>query len=285
MKSLFPFLFSLWYVYATIVINVPNEKDTFLSFDKNLEVGVPFTVCIRFKLEGYLTNRVIFRSKNDNFGLSLRPKNDIGWIGWAKLWIPFKIPKGLLQSYKWHHLCFALDKQSFAVIVDGQQWYKSSYENKMPEQTTFNQIQLGSMDDNKYKYIYEDFKGDLTELNIWDKALSKEKMIELTKTCKIANPAPDILNWSNDLDLYLSGGEDTSTIAMTHLCPNGDQTVEKHRIVQFLQNQDDAIHTCNILNGKLAYPITIDEFKTWKGRFYTFLVEAVSYKNNLIFPF
>ena len=91
-------------------------------------------------------------------------------------------------------------------------------------------------------------------------------MIELTKTCKIASPAPDILNWSEDITLYLSGGEDTSTIAMTQFCPKGDQTIEKHRIVQVLLNQDDAIHACNILNGKLAYPITIDEFKTWKSR-------------------
>ena len=265
MKTLFPFLFSLLYVYCTIVINVPNEKDTFLSFDKNLEVAIPITVCIRFKLKGYLTNRVIFNSKGDNFHLLLRSKNDIGWIGWTNVWIPFKIPKGLLQSYIWHHLCFALDNKSFAVIVDGQQWYKSSYENKMPEQTTFKQLQLGSMDYDEFG-VYEDFKGELTELNIRDKALSKEEMIELTKSCKIASPAPDILNWSEDINLYLSGGEDTSTIAMTQFCPKSDQTVELHKIVQVLLNQDDAIHTCNILNGKLAYPITIDEFKAWKSR-------------------
>ena len=271
MKTLFPFLFSLWYVYGTIVINVPNEKDTFLSFDKSLEVSVPITVCIRFKLEGYLTNRVIFISKNANFGLSLETKYDVGWIKWDKVFVPFKIIRNLLQPYIWHHLCFALDKKSFAVIVDGQQWYESSFENKISEKTTFNQIQLGSIpyiDFTSTAYEgNEDFKGELTELNIWDKALSKEEMIELTKTCEIANPAPDILNWSNDIALYLSGGEDTSTIAMTHLCPKGDHTVEKHRIVQVLLNQDDAIHTCNILNGKVAYPITIDDIKTWKSRF------------------
>ena len=267
MKTLFPFLFSLWYVYATIVINVPNEKDTFLSFDKNLEVGIPITVCIRFKLEGYLTNRVIFSSKGDRFRLSLQIEDDLGWIKWDEGFVPFKIIKNQLQPYIWHHLCFALDKKYFVVIVDGQQWYESSFENKIPEKTTFNQIQLGSMDEDTESTLYEDFKGRLTELNIWDKALSKEEMIELTKTCKIANPAADILNWSNDIALYLSGGEETSTIPMTHFCPKGDQTVEKHRIVQVLLNQDDAIHTCDILNGKVAYPITIDEFKTWKSRF------------------
>ena len=264
MKTLFPFLFSLWYVYGTIVINVPNEKDTFLSFDKSLEVSVPITVCIRFKLEGYSTNRIIFRSKNNNFGLALGTKYDIGWIRWDKVAVPFKIIRNLLQPYIWYHLCFALDKKSYAVIVDGQQWYESSFENKISEKTTFNQIRLGSAGEDT---IYEDFKGELTELNIWDKAMSKEEMIELTKTCEIANPAPDILNWSKDIALYLSGGEDTSTIAMTHLCPKGDHTVEKHRIVQVLLNQDDAIHTCNILNGKVAYPITIDDIKTWKSRF------------------
>ena len=95
---------------------------------------------------------------------------------------------------------------------------------------------------------------------------SREEMIELTKTCEIASPAPDILNWSENITLYLSGGEDTSTVAMTQFCHKGDQTVEKHRIVQVLLSQDDAIHACTMLNGKLAYPINIDEFKTWKSR-------------------
>ena len=267
MKTLFPLLFSLWYVYATTVINVPNEKDTFLSFDKNLEVGVPVTVCIRFKLEGYLTNRVIFSSEGDKFRLSLRPKDDQGWIILNDVAIPFKIIKHQLQPYTWHHLCFTLDKKSYVVIVDGHQWYESSYASKIPEQTTFNQLQLGSMHYNLYTSgLYEDFKGDLTELNIWDKALSKKEMMELTKSCEIENSSPDILNWSEDITKYLSGEVDTSTIVLNQLCSIENQTVERHRIIQVLLDQDDAIHTCNILSGKLAYPITIDEFKTWKSR-------------------
>ena len=267
MKTLLPFLFSVCYVYGSIVFNVPNINDTFLSFDKNLEVGIPITVCIRFKFKGYVKNQVIFSSKGENLGLFLRPKDDHGWIRWNKVFVPFKMIKDKLHSYKWHHLCYTLDKKSYEVIVDGQQWYKSSYANIMQEQTTFNQIQLGSMNyDIIMLELYDDFKGELTELNIWDKALAKEEMIELTKTCEIANPAPDILNWSEDITQYLSGEEDTSVIAMTQLCLEGDQTVERHRIVQVLLNQDDAIHTCNILNGKLAYPSTIDEYQTWKSR-------------------
>ena len=267
MKTLFPFLFSLWYDYATIVINVPNEKDTFLSFDKNLEVAIPITVCIHFKLKGYVTNRIIFSSNGDKFRLSLRPKDDQGWIRWNDVYIPFKMIRHQLQPYTWHHLCFTLDKKSYVVIVDGQQWYESSYASKIPEQTTFNQLQLGSMDYNIYMSgLYEDFKGDLTELNIWDEALSKKEMMELTKSCEIANSSPDILNWSEDITKYLFGEGDTSTIALNQLCSKDYQTVKRHRIIQVLLDQDDAIHTCNILNGKLAYPITTDQYKTWKGR-------------------
>ena len=145
MKTLFPFLFSLWYVYATIVINVPNVKDTFLSFGKNLEVSIPITVCIRFKIKGYMTNQIIFQSKGGNFRLSLRPKDDQGWIRLSDVYIPFKVIKDQLQPYIWQHLCFALDKKSYVVIVNGQQWYESSYASKILEQTTFNQLQLGSM--------------------------------------------------------------------------------------------------------------------------------------------
>ena len=83
------------------------------------------------------------------------------------------------------------------------------------------------------------------------------------KTCQIANPVPDILNWSKDVTLYLSGVEGTSKVAMTQLC---DQTVKRHKLVQVLLNKEDAIHTCNSLHGKLAYPTTIDEYNTWKSR-------------------
>ena len=269
---------SLLYAYGTIVLNVPNEKeDTFLSFDKNIEVGIPITVCIRFKLKGYLTNRVIFSSKGDTFRLSLQPQEGQGWIRLNTVYVLFKITRDNFQPYLWHHLCYTMDKESFMVIIDGKKVYQSKYSNTTLNQiasanmflkrTKIQQIRLGSLVPNEIAFShYENFKGELTELNIWDKALSKEEMIELTKSCKIASPAPDILNWSEDINLYLSGGEDTSTIAMTQFCPKSDQTVELHKIVQVLLNQDDAIHTCNILNGKLAYPITTDQYKTWKSR-------------------
>ena len=258
---------SLWYVCSTIVLNVPNEKGNFLSFDKNLEVGIPITVCIRFKLKGYFSNRVIFSSKGDTFRLSLQLPVGQGWIRLNKVYVLFKIMKDNFQPFKWHHLCYTLDKESFMVIADGKQLYQSKYSNTMLHQitsTTLQQIMLGSLVSNQAVYThYEDFKGELTELNIWGMALSKEEMMELTKTCQIANPVPDILNWSKDVTLYLSGVEGTSKVAMTQLC---DQTVKRHKLVQVLLNKEDAIHTCNSLHGKLAYPTTIDEYNTWKSR-------------------
>ena len=275
MKTLFMISLSLLYAYGTIVLNVPNEKeDTFLSFDKNIEVGIPITVCIRFKLKGYLTNRVIFSSKGDTFRLSLQPQEGQGWIRLNTVYVLFKITRDNFQPYLWHHLCYTLDKESFMVIIDGKQVYQNKYSNTTLNQiastnmflkrTKIQQIRLGSLVPNEIAFShYENFKGELTELNIWNKALSKAEMMELTKTCEITNPAPDILNWSEDVTLYLSGVEDMSKVDLAQLC---DQTVERRRIVQVLLNQDDAIHTCNVLNGKLAYPSTIDEYNTWKSK-------------------
>ena len=44
------------------------------------------------------------------------------------------------------------------------------------------------------------------------------------------------------------------------------QTFFLNNFVQVLLNKEDAIHTCNSLHGKLAYPTTIDEYNTWKSR-------------------
>ena len=48
----------------------------------------------------------------------------------------------------------------------------------------------------KILHTFLDYTGDLSELNIWGKALPEEEMINMTQNCGKVHPQPDILNWS-----------------------------------------------------------------------------------------
>ena len=55
---------------------------------------------------------------------------------------------------------------------------------------------------------------------------------------------------------------------INHLCsPKHSRTpLFYHTIMPYLQNQDNAIDTCTILNAKLAFPKALDEHHTWNGK-------------------
>ena len=111
------------------------------------------------------------------------------------------------------------------------------------------------------------FKGEVSELNIWGSSLSQNQMTEITEKCGKAYPIPDTLNWS-DVDATMLSRNNNYKKDITHLClPNYSKAAPMfHTIMPILQNQDNAIHTCNILNAKLAFPKTLDEHHTWNGK-------------------
>ena len=107
----------------------------------------------------------------------------------------------------------------------------------------------------------------MSELNIWGSSLSQNQMTEITEKCGKAYPIPDTLNWS-DVDATMLSRNNNYKKDITHLClPNYSKAAPMfHTIMPILQNQDNAIHTCNILNAKLAFPKTLDEHHTWNGK-------------------
>ena len=112
-----------------------------------------------------------------------------------------------------------------------------------------------------------DFKGEVSELNIWGSTLSQNQMKEITEKCGKAYPIPDTLSWS-DVDATMLSTKNNYKKDITHLCLPGHGKVAPmfYTIMPYLQNQDNAIYTCNILNAKLAFPKTLDEHHTWNGK-------------------
>ena len=65
------------------------------------------------------------------------------------------------------------------------------------ENKTTNEFVLGSNYPHLVKYKeYENFEGEISEFNIWNRSLSSETITKMTKNCGNFEPKPDILNWS-----------------------------------------------------------------------------------------
>ena len=49
------------------------------------------------------------------------------------------------------------------------------------------------------------------------------------------------------------------------LCWNHEGYKVYRRSLPYFKNQMSALHTCNVLDGELAFPKTSNEYKTWNG--------------------
>ena len=149
------------------------------------------------------------------------------------------------------------------VVVDGMEWDHKDHLNRKLKNVTVNKIVFGAFDyDHPLSGDFDNFTGELTELNIWSKALSKESMMDMTRNCSDVIITPDILNWSEYSNL-LEG--DTEIKDINHLCYNGSENIENQLIFQFQQDYNGAFHTCKTLQGKLYHPKSLDGHKDLTG--------------------
>ena len=114
---------------------------------------------------------------------------------------------------------------------------------------------------------YEDFFGELSELNIWGKMLSTSALKNITKNCSHVNPVPDVLQWSNDVSLKALTGSITE-VEINKLCSRGNQNITIHKVLPILLDQHDAIHACQILGSQLAYPKSQEDYNLWHSKFF-----------------
>ena len=246
--------------------NSPLEQDkrTILSLTENVEVNTPLTFCLRFNLQDRISERYMFTNKDDKLALKLSFPFDFGKVQVNGEVIYFKIPKDNgIRPFYWHHICISLNEKLFMVVVDGKQWSNGTHKIKQFQSISLNQFFMGSM--YKLGSLREDnFEGELSELNIWSDSLSMNNLIDITKSCSHPKPLPDILQWLNITKSMLTG--DNHQRQIKQLCSQGISETTYHKLIPHLQDQDGAMKTCKILNGQLASPKTLDEYKSWNSK-------------------
>ena len=256
----------------TLVIELSkqsNEGKTVLSLDKPIQITNYMTFCLRMNLKDALSIHYIFNEKDDKLGLKLKFSVGLGSAAINKRVVQFKIPKDNdFKPFHWHHICISSNEKSYSVVFEGQQWYHANHTMKSFEKTTLTKLDIGvSSDESEISSGGVNFKGEMAELNIWGSSLLQNQMIKITGTCGKPYPNPDILSWS-DVDPTMLNRNNTNKKDINHLCsPKHSETpLFFYTIMPYLQNQDNAIDTCNVLNAKLAFPKTLDEHHTWNGK-------------------
>ena len=117
------------------------------------------------------------------------------------------------------------------------------------------------------------FRGELSELNIWGRALNAEELKKITQTCESPHPTPDVLNWAKVTSNMLNGKNYKTNVKQ--LCRYTNETTFFYKLIPYTQNQDEALHTCQILSSQLAYPKIIEDYQSWNSEL--FLVFLISY--------
>ena len=254
---------------GTLVVDLTEslneDKNTSLGLGLGIEINNPLTFCLRFNLKVTFATNYIFSNMNDKLALILRFSVNLGLVLINSVPLFFEIPKdnGVLP-FHWHHICISSSEDSYNVVLDGHQWYHANHEQKSFEKTTVTRLDLGTT--NKY-WTYADginFRGLLSELNIWSKSLSVSQIVKITTNCGKVDPIPDLLNWSELPNSMIRGSKYIENIGI--ICPQRNVTSPIYKIMPYIHDQDTALHVCNILNGKLAFPNSLNEFQKWKGR-------------------
>ena len=269
MKSLPILLMSFWCSCGTLVLNVPNQENhTLLTLEQSLELSQTITFCIRFNFKGYSTPRYIFTSKNSELALRFRLSVGQGYVTLNGKNLIFEIPKDTMHPHSWHHLCFSSGNETYQIVVEGKEWFQGKFKSNFPWKVSTNQFMIGSFfPDLALQSDYEDFFGELSELNIWGKMLSTSTLKNITKNCSHTNPVPDVLQWSNDVSLKVLTGSITE-LEINELCHRGNQNITIHKVLPIFLDQHDSIHACQILGSQLAYPKSQEEYNLWHSKFF-----------------
>ena len=249
--------------YGTLVLDLDTDaaEKTVLSLGRDIEVGNPITFCVRFNLKAGLSTVNIFHNEL-KISFILRLSMNFGITILNNHVLRFEIPKQHgIKPFRWHHICFRSDQETFEVAIDGKQWSQNNHSKIKIEPTSFSQLYIGSMN-NKWSYgDGSNLDGELSELNVWNKSLTNIK--NLTKNCGKPEILPDTLNWSDINPSMVEGNHDE--IEMKQICYQNDKE-SSYRLMLHMQNLDGAFHTCKTLNGTLAFPKSLIDYQSWNGK-------------------
>ena len=120
------------------------------------------------------------------------------------------------------------------------------------------EIILGS----KYNSSGLNFKGKLSELNIWD----NYNINIVPKSCSHVKPEANILKWSNVDASMINGTVKERNI--TDICHKSTKIIKQAIPVQLARDQ--AMKACHIMDAKLTYPTSLNQFEQLKSILYSF---------------
>ena len=265
-------LFFCYICQGTLVVELnessTEDKNTFLALDKGIEINNPLTFCLRFNIKSALKTNYIFTSPDDKLALIMRFKVSLGLVLINGVALGFEIPKdNAVKPFHWHHICVSSSEDSYTIIFDGQQWYHANHTPGSFEKTNLKRLDFGVLGSTNEYWVWSDsvnFRGLLSELNIWSKSLSVIQMIKITTNCGKVDTIPDLLNWSELPTSMIEGSKYSENIG--NICPFRNETTSPiYKIMPYIHDQDIAREVCKILNGELAFPTSKNEFRTWNG--------------------
>ena len=245
-----------------------DDKNTFLALGKGIEINNPLTFCLRFNIKSALMTNYIFTSPNDKLALIMRFTVNLGLVLINGVALGFEIPNdNAVTPFHWHHICVSSSEDSYNIVFDGQQWYHANHAVGSFDNTMLKRLDLGVLGSTNEYWVWSNsvnFKGLLSELNIWSKPLSLIQMKKITRNCGKVDPIPDLLNWSDLPSSMIIGSKYDENIE--NICSNANTTSLTYKIMPDLHYQDKAIHVCKILNGELVSPNSLNECQTWNSK-------------------
>ena len=106
------------------------------------------------------------------------------------------------------------------------------------------------------------FKGNLSELNIWD-----NYNININpEVCSHVEPEPNILKWSDVDDSMINDSMINNTVEernITDICHKSTKIIRQ--VVPIKLTRDEAMKACHIMDAKLTYPTSLNQFKELKS--------------------
>ena len=120
------------------------------------------------------------------------------------------------------------------------------------------EIVLGS----KYNSSDLNFEGKLSELNIWD-----NYNINIDpEVCSHVKPEPNILKWSDVDNSTINGTKSKQARNITDICHNSTKIIRQ--VVPIKLTSDEAMKACQVMDAKLTYPTSMNQFKQVKNGMY-----------------
>ena len=193
-----------------------NSQGSVVEIDlqENVTFQVGITVCLRAKFE-FWNRKYLFQNKKFSILLS-DLENFFGFVNLGDVAGGFKFPSDLRKTLVvWNSFCLVFDRIHFVVnVVINDNWIETYFEKKFLMDVNLTEdktISLGN------------FSGKITDLNIWDFALTVDNVKEFSDGCNrdwIKTVKPNSLDWSKLNFSRISDGIQKIQISTTNLCNN-----------------------------------------------------------------